>query len=230
MTSLLSDTLCYVTPVVVFSCRFAEGFVYYGLSLNSSNLGGNPYVNFAISGAIEIPAYIFAAIICKYCGRIIPFASCLILGGVALLATLPVPEGEVWLVITLSMIGKFFITVTFSIVWTYSAEAYPTSIRNIGLTFTAFFARVSGVLTSYVALLAGVTGALPMLVFGIFAVVAGGLVLLMPETKGQPMPQSIHAGELFIKNNRLFCNRQRDTVRDSADNDTPESAQLQVDV
>ena len=69
-------------------------FVYYGLSLNSSALGGNPYINFAISGAIEIPAYLILPIVCKYFGRILPFSGCLIAGGVALLLTIPFPHGD----------------------------------------------------------------------------------------------------------------------------------------
>ena len=34
--------------------------VYYGLGFNSGNLAGNYYVNFALSGLVEIPAYIMA--------------------------------------------------------------------------------------------------------------------------------------------------------------------------
>ena len=34
--------------------------VYYGLGFNSGNLAGNIYLNFALSGLVEIPAYITA--------------------------------------------------------------------------------------------------------------------------------------------------------------------------
>ena len=74
--------------------RFAEGFVYYGLSLNTSNLGGNPFLNLASMGAIEMPIYIILPVISKYLGRIVPFSGCLILAGVSLLATAPVPTGK----------------------------------------------------------------------------------------------------------------------------------------
>ena len=36
--------------------------VYYGLSLNSSELGGDDYINFLLSGAVEMPAYIFCPV------------------------------------------------------------------------------------------------------------------------------------------------------------------------
>ena len=39
-------------------CRFASGMTYLGLSLGTSQLGGNKYFNFALSGAVEAPAYL----------------------------------------------------------------------------------------------------------------------------------------------------------------------------
>ena len=58
-----------------------------------------------------------------------------------------------WLIISLSMLGKFFITITFSLVWTYSCEAYPTDIRNQGLNVPAMSARISAIVASYVGML-----------------------------------------------------------------------------
>lgn len=37
--------------------RFVCSLVYYGLTLNVGDLGGNIYANLALSGLIEIPAY-----------------------------------------------------------------------------------------------------------------------------------------------------------------------------
>ena len=35
--------------------------VYYGLGFNSGNLSGDMYLNFALSGLVEIPAYMLAS-------------------------------------------------------------------------------------------------------------------------------------------------------------------------
>ena len=58
-----------------------------------------------------------------------------------------------WLIISLSMMGKFFITASFSLMWIYCCEAYPTCIRNQGLLLTSVAARVASVIASYVGLL-----------------------------------------------------------------------------
>ena len=37
--------------------RFVNSLVYYGLSLSTGVTAGDPYMNFFLSGLVEIPAY-----------------------------------------------------------------------------------------------------------------------------------------------------------------------------
>ena len=71
-----------------------SSIVYYGLSLNSSNLGGNDFVNFVMSGAVEIPAYFIVILILNKVGRKWPQCLTMLLSGAALLLTMAVPEGN----------------------------------------------------------------------------------------------------------------------------------------
>ena len=50
--------LCLRTLILCFNWMVNIG-TYYGLALSASNLGGNPYYNYLISAAVEIPAYAF---------------------------------------------------------------------------------------------------------------------------------------------------------------------------
>ncbi len=80
---------------IIFFCRFVNSLVYYGLSLNTSNFGGNDYLNVFLSGAVEVPAYIFCQFgINTFLGRRMSLCGCMVIGGVALLLTLVVPSGE----------------------------------------------------------------------------------------------------------------------------------------
>ena len=38
--------------------RFVNSLVYYGVILSSPNLGGNFYLNYTITSAVELPAYV----------------------------------------------------------------------------------------------------------------------------------------------------------------------------
>ncbi|KAF5290282.1 hypothetical protein FQR65_LT11616 [Abscondita terminalis] len=78
--------------LVIFFDWMTVGMSYYGLSWNTSNLGGNDYVNFIISGAVEIPAYIFLLLTVNRWGRKYILCGCMITAGVVLLLTMAVPK------------------------------------------------------------------------------------------------------------------------------------------
>ena len=47
----------------VLWCRFASGVIYFGLSLSTSTLAGDIYINFLLSGAVEAPAYAMTVVV-----------------------------------------------------------------------------------------------------------------------------------------------------------------------
>ena len=73
---------------------FVNSFVYYGLSLNSGNLGGDLYINIFIGGAVEIPAYTLSIFALLKTGRRMPLCISMVVGGVACLCTMIFEKGE----------------------------------------------------------------------------------------------------------------------------------------
>ena len=61
--------------------------VYYGLSLNTGNLGGNFYLNFTISGLVEFPAYTLCILLLDRIGRKWLHFLSMVSGGVACVST-----------------------------------------------------------------------------------------------------------------------------------------------
>jgi hypothetical protein len=55
--SIVRSKKMLMNTFVMCSLWFASGVVYYGLSLSTSSLAGDKYVNFFLSGAVEAPAY-----------------------------------------------------------------------------------------------------------------------------------------------------------------------------
>jgi hypothetical protein len=51
------------------------------------------------------------------------------------------------------MLGKFFIAGSFAIIYNYTAELFPTVIRNTALGVGSMCARLSGALTPLIGLL-----------------------------------------------------------------------------
>ena len=61
--------------------------VYYGLSLNTGNLGGDFYLNFTISGLVEFPAYTLCLLLLDRMGRKWLHCTSMVLGGLACIST-----------------------------------------------------------------------------------------------------------------------------------------------
>lgn len=73
--------------------RIAIALTYYGLSFNTSNLDGDPYLNCLIASGTEFAAYIFVWFTTRYAPRRFTLPFTLLLGGAVLLLIKLVPEG-----------------------------------------------------------------------------------------------------------------------------------------
>ncbi|KAJ8026748.1 Organic cation transporter protein [Holothuria leucospilota] len=180
---------------------FINSLVYYGLSLSTSDLGSNVYIAFFISGAVEIPAYFIGVPMMESrLGRRYSTSLCELLGGIACLMTIFLPLG-VWKT-GIAMIGKFGISASFSLVYIYAAEVIPTPLRSVGVGVCSTAARVGGILSPLILLLDEVWKPLPLIIFGSSAIIGGLLVLLLPESRGKMLPETIEEGEIF---SIFFC-------------------------
>ncbi|XP_062858492.1 solute carrier family 22 member 2 [Trichomycterus rosablanca] len=171
---------------------FTSAVVYQGLIMRLGILGGNVYVDFLISGLVEFPAAILILFTIDRVGRKLPFAAANILTGVACFITAFIPENMFWIKTAVACVGRLGITMAFEMVVFVNTELYPTFIRNLGLSVCSTLCDVGGIVAPFLVYrLANVWLELPLIVFGVLALVAGGLVLLLPETKGVPLPETI---------------------------------------
>lgn len=51
-----------------------------------------------------------------------------------------------WGIVTLAMVGKLAITSSYGAIYIFTAEQFPTVVRNVGLGASSTFARVGGVI------------------------------------------------------------------------------------
>ncbi|RUS81085.1 hypothetical protein EGW08_011171 [Elysia chlorotica] len=170
----------------------------YGLAFNISNMGGNIFINFAISGFLDATVSLFNSFIVNKLSRKYFFFGCSVFGSVACILTfLPIVlDAPNWCVVALSLIGKASIVSAYPLLYTYSAELYPTTHRGIGLGSCSMMARIGGLVSPYVADLSlfftgKLASVLPQLVFGTSAIFGALLVLLLPETSGTELPETL---------------------------------------
>uniref|UniRef100_A0A8B9G7F9 Major facilitator superfamily (MFS) profile domain-containing protein n=1 Tax=Amazona collaria TaxID=241587 RepID=A0A8B9G7F9_9PSIT len=164
---------------------------YFGLSLDTPNLHGDVYVNCFLSAVIEVPAYIISWLLLRNLPRRYSMAAALFLGGCVLLFIQLVPSHIRALSILLVMLGKFGITSAFSIVYVYTAELYPTVVRNMGVGASSMASRLGSILSPYFVYLGAYDRFLPYILMGSLTVLSGILTLFLPESYGMPLPDTI---------------------------------------
>lgn len=109
---------------------------------------------------------------------------------------------------TLAMIGKFCIMSTFLTIYVFTAELFPTVIRNVGIGVSSMMARIGAILAPYIVLLADLPNlnkTLPLVIFGVLGVTAGILSLWLPETLFSPMPQTVEQAEAWDEDYKIYC-------------------------
>ncbi|XP_069952101.1 organic cation transporter protein-like [Cherax quadricarinatus] len=194
---ILRTPVMRIRSLNMFFSWFVCSLVYYGLSSNSTSLSGNIFVNFIATMLVEIPSFIFTFYVIDRLGRKASLSFVFLLGGVACIVSGFIPEGNNWLVVVLSLLGKFGISAAFAIVYIYSAEIFPTEYRSVGVGTCSMCARAGGILAAFIASLADIYQPLPLLIFGVLSLVSGCLTVFLPETVGCELPQTLQESEAF---------------------------------
>ncbi|CAG5134163.1 unnamed protein product [Candidula unifasciata] len=200
----------FTTPVLLIRCLViffnwtVASMVYYGLNLNVGSLYGDIYLNFFLSALVELAAYIVCLRFLDTPGRKPLQCAAMLTGGVACICTLfpVIYNAPGWVTVMMSLIGKFGASAAFAIIYVFSAELFPTVMRNSGMGLSSFSARIGGILAPFIADIGNVIEgdfavALPLIIFGVVSIAAGLLALLLPETAYRKLPDTVEDAKQF---------------------------------
>ncbi|KYO18672.1 hypothetical protein Y1Q_0009127 [Alligator mississippiensis] len=193
--------------LILMYAWFTSALVYQGLVMRLGIAGGNLYLDFFISGAVELPAALLILLTIDRIGRRLPFVISNIVAGVACLITAFLPEDIKWLKTSVATLGRLGITMAFEIVYLVNSELYPTTLRNFGVSLCSGLCDIGGFIAPFLLFrLAAIWLELPLIIFSILATVCGVLVFFLPETKGISLPETVEDVEqlssLSSKNGR----------------------------
>lgn len=181
--------------LILFVNWFSNSATYYALTLNSGALYGNIFVNFIVNGFMEIPAYSISIALLLMSGRRVPYALCILMGGMSLLAIICIPSGFERTTQIVAISGKFFITISFGVIYLYSSEMFPTVLRTSGIGACSLICRFGGISAAWIALLSHYHPYLPTTIYGILAIFCGLIALFLPETRDEKIPDTIEESE-----------------------------------
>lgn len=189
---------------------FVNAQVYFGVSLGSVLLGGNIYLNFFLTSLVEIPGNAFAIYAMNRWGRKKVVVIGLVVAAIANLIVTVIPDergntGYVVGRIIFAMVGKFSVMNSFDAIFVFSAELFPTVVRNVGLGTSSAAGRVGAITSPFVIWLSTYVAQLPYIIMAVDALVAGVLCLLLPETNKSPTVETLEnetpLGMLLSQNN-----------------------------
>ncbi|PSN36798.1 hypothetical protein C0J52_19390 [Blattella germanica] len=143
LTRVITCSFCWITIT----------FVFYGLSLTSVSVGGNKFTSFILTAFIELPAYIVFYFTMDRFGRKLTLSASLMLSGICCISFAFIPTDMDWAQLVLFLAGKFAITISFTVVYVYTAEIFPTELRQSLLGVCATFGRIGSVIAPQTPLL-----------------------------------------------------------------------------
>ncbi|KAK7254984.1 hypothetical protein RIF29_28383 [Crotalaria pallida] len=205
---LLSPQLARST-LLLWAVFFGNAFSYYGLVLLTSELNNAHskciphelqkeisqdvnYKDVFIASFAELPGLLLSAAAVDKLGRKLSMSTMFFMCCIFLLPLIfHLPQG---LTTSLLFGARICITATFTIMYIYAPEIYPTSVRTTGVGIASSVARIGGMICPLVAvgLVHSCHQTVAVLLFEMVALLSGICVLFFPvETMGQELQDSV---------------------------------------
>ncbi|KAG0717071.1 Organic cation transporter protein [Chionoecetes opilio] len=189
---LLKTPRLRTITLTIYFIYIMGAMVYYGLSLSGANISDDPYLYLVLSGLMELPAYIFSGFIVQHFRRKSSLSFSFFITTAVLLAVAFTPTEYSTTLFALAMVGKMAITTSYMMVVFFSSELFPTEVRGRGISTAYMMARLGGMGAPFITDLVGsVYPWVPFVIFGSGALLAGAGTFLLPETRGQVLPDTV---------------------------------------
>ena len=166
---------------------------YYGTLYTSTNLSGNPHINFMLSMLAGAPGNFLYLLLPDKIGRKatlllaeLTLGLCCIGAGILMHF-----DSFPWLQTGFSMLGRVVSSTAVKTCYLFTAELFPTPIRNSTVGIGSFFGGLGAIIGFLLDILASFWKPLPVIVIGSCCSVASTLALFLPETKGKKLPENI---------------------------------------
>ncbi|XP_061177442.1 organic cation transporter protein-like [Saccostrea echinata] len=205
---LFSNRKLGLRTAIIFYNWIAVSMVFFGLGLNTAMFYGNFYTNFLIFVLLESIGSMVPLLTINRFGRKRSYVFFVTLGGLSCFSTIFTVNflGEDLQILTtvLAMMGMLFTTAGYATLFIFSAEIFPTVVRNVGMGTSSSWGRVGAMISPFIAetrhMVDGFTGvAIPLVIFGGVCLIGAGLSLFIPDTLNKKLPETIEDGKNFTK-------------------------------
>nr|XP_014053747.1 unnamed protein product [Salmo salar] len=178
--------------VIMSYIGLASALTYYGICLNVGRFGVDVFLAQFFSGLSEAPCLLVPFLLARCGRRPISMLSLLLSGSFCLLSLLASRFYAVpGLVMALALVGKLCMQTSVFVSLLYGIELFPTLIRQKCVGLVCLCYRVGCILNAVVSPRGETIPLAAMILYGSGPIVGAGLCLLLPETSGVPLPDSL---------------------------------------
>ncbi|XP_076465339.1 solute carrier family 22 member 7-like [Babylonia areolata] len=189
-----------VVLVPLLVCMFVwmtNNLFYYGVMLGSAKLSGNRFLNFGLLSLLQIPSTLLALFLMpRFNRRPLAFVYGMIEGSFLLTSVALVALGggqgvTLTLATAAQYVGMFAVTGSYTLLFVYYMEVFPTTLRAVGAGTTASVIKVTDTGVPFLLVWAEETPWAPGVMVGCLCCLASASIWLLPETRHRKLPDTL---------------------------------------
>lgn len=171
--------------------RLSNIMVVIGLNVHLQHFGSSVYLLQGLFGVVNLLGNFVALLALNHIGRRGSQALFSFVLGISILSLTFVPQEMETLRVTLSVFGGGLSSAAMTSCVTHGNELLPTAIRATALGIIIIAGSTGAALAPLVMILRIYYTPSPWMIYGAMSILSGLVALLLPETRNQPLPDSI---------------------------------------
>ncbi|XP_036023720.1 solute carrier family 22 member 19-like isoform X2 [Onychomys torridus] len=188
-THKLRKWICLMSFVRLY--RFMSLICVSGLLMHLQYLSNNVFLLQCLYGVPSIPANVLGNFSMNHLGHRTTQMIFMSLLRISILATIFLPQGMQTLHTILATLRGANSSASLTSTLVHANELVPTIIRATALGVIGIAGSAGAALAPLFMILTMYSASLPWIIYGVLPIISGLVALLLPETKNQPLPDSI---------------------------------------
>ncbi|XP_008705756.2 solute carrier family 22 member 10 isoform X1 [Ursus maritimus] len=172
--------------------RFGITVPFYGVIINLQHFGSNIFLFQVVFGALTAIVRSLPLLVQNHMGRRTTQTLFMFLVGLSVLVNTFVPQEMQTLRVALASMGISFAAASFTGFSVHLLELIPTVLRARALGLDTVAGRCGPTVAPLLMTLMVYLPTLPWIIYGVFPIIAGLVVLFLPETRDLPLLDTIH--------------------------------------
>ncbi|KAK3106350.1 hypothetical protein FSP39_018272 [Pinctada imbricata] len=207
-THIFRDRRIFINSLILWIAWVTVSMSYFALTLTSTSLAGDRFLNFFLISVVEYPSIVFELLLLNRIGRKRTVIMFLLMGGTSITAATLCKyfaddrSSLTTLSLVFTLVGKMASAGAFSTVFLYTPEMYPTNLRNVGIGLASSFGRVGAMIAPFAGVLATYVSWAPGAIVSGMCILVSFLCLFLPETVGYELPSTMEELKEWYKDHK----------------------------